>query len=238
MTQYFDIKGQEIASAGADEVYGGGRLLKIEAQMVYDVLLATTFPGFPEDIAAAIKHAIRVHGVECRPDLDPPADFDDQRGHAQQLGRLEYDLHSAFHALAQRGLEGFSDSPLVPPLRAVSFIQEEMENDAAALKLLRDLLAVLLDPDVAVCYALGPPPAPGWHPNVERGTWEKWLPRGGARVVVTYTPRASERWGVRCDDFTADTVVRTCASSLAEAVETCEAWLAEVAAGQATTKAE
>jgi len=226
MTAYFDKKAQEIHDAGKDEAHGSDRLRAIEAQLVYDCLLATTFPSFPTEVRAQIEHAIRVHGVDQRPEFDPPADFDTLVDHAQRLGRLEFDLHSAFHNLAYMGLEGFTDSPLTPPICAVCIVQERMEDDAAALRLLRDLLGVILSPDIAVQYALGSPPGEGWAPDIERGQWVKWAPGGGARVILCHL--AHERvWQVRVSHFRANTEARATTESLAEAVSDSEAWLKE-----------
>lgn len=233
MTAYFDGMGARIdaTKTQGDTTPAVDALREIERQMVYDCLLATTFPGFPEEVREQIDLAIRVHGIDQRPDLDPPADFETIIEHRAQLDRLQFDLHSAFHELARLRLPGFSDDPRVPPWAAVSAAKERQEDDAAALKLLRDLLAELLDPGIAVRYALGPPPGEGWLPNVERGTWEKWA-LGAAKVVIQYRTAEAD-WWVRCYDFAAGTMAEGCTPDLTKAVKDTEAWLAE-----RTTKSE
>ena len=227
MTQYFDEIDSAIASIHAYDAFAAEQLGKIEQQLVYDVVLATTFEGFPLDLRDAIDLAIRVYGVETRPQLDLATYFITFAEHRNLIRNLSSRFHDIFHALVQRQLDGFSDSPRIPPLRAVALAQERQEDDAAALKLFRNLLIdVLLDPTVALHYGMGPPPAANWEPALfQLGAWTRYALHSMLRVVVF--PLYTGGWGWRGGKGEHDyaTSINGGPRSLMEMVEAANAWI-------------
>lgn len=135
MTSYFDDwDAQLIALERAHPTIwtAGEAIHKLEAKLVYDVTVATECDRFPADLRNRVNAVVRMRAVYCRtvndmtnPRVDEPAD------HYRELARMSHDLHTIFHRLAERRLDGFSDSPL-SPLRVLFSRSEERRERLAA----------------------------------------------------------------------------------------------------------
>lgn len=114
MTFYFDKFGNELDDVWRQnpDLTGIEKIRALEHRLVRDVSIATEWPGFPADLREAIHRIILRHGVESEGcDNEKVETWAD---HYREVSYLAARLHDLFHALAQRGLEGFSDDPTVP----------------------------------------------------------------------------------------------------------------------------
>lgn len=141
MTEYFDAVARSLYEARAGELTFEV-LLQVESKLVRDVSICGQLPGFPQDLRAAIDFLIMSKGVMSRPRVRgfPEGDAEDCEDQLSQLLVLSSDLHSIFHEVAQRGLRGFSDSPLLPLSSMEAEAEERREDDAAAYVLFMKLL--------------------------------------------------------------------------------------------------
>lgn len=112
MTAYFDRKHEQLNILAAryrkHEDYASiHEALEIEGQMLFEVNLVCTLPGFPSDITDGIQLTIAAYSTE-------PLGFnfrdEDDSAIFSRLNNLVFDLHTHFHDLVHKNL-GYSDSP-------------------------------------------------------------------------------------------------------------------------------
>lgn len=89
-----------------------------ELKLVWDITLCVESPGCPEDIRDAAYRIMLRYGVHSLPSTygfaaDNP-DVESEDDEYRSVGNMSTELHTTFHALAERGLEGFSDNPILP----------------------------------------------------------------------------------------------------------------------------
>lgn len=142
MTEYFDDVGRTISALDLTDHRIHDMLRDIEWKLVSDVSICTQMPDFPEDLRDAIDHLILTSGIYTTPPVCgfPQGDAEDLHDHRRKLRDLGGDLHTIFHEVARRGLDRFSDSPLMPVRCLFADAEERRENDAAAYVLFMRLL--------------------------------------------------------------------------------------------------
>lgn len=120
MTAYFDRAGVALREAvtGMQQTGATQPILDIEERVVRDVTVCVMMPGFPEDLATKVHLKILDRAIEARPvnrENHPHAGaFESIYDAVEEINALIFDLHTIFHELAERRLEGFSDDPLCP----------------------------------------------------------------------------------------------------------------------------
>lgn len=120
MTAYFDRAGVALREAvtGMQQTGATQPILDIEERVVRDVTVCVMMPGFPEDLARRVHLKILDRAIEARPvnrENHPHAGaFESIYDAVEEINALIFDLHTIFHELAERRLEGFSDDPLCP----------------------------------------------------------------------------------------------------------------------------
>lgn len=147
MTAYFDAKGtlfgQIEKRLGADWIREGLYLLEqLDTDVVTDVTVCAACEGFPIDLAEAVHRTVLKYSAACQPVNSTAPEYDEPWQHVQGIGNMLSDLHTIFHEVARRDLEGFSDDPR-SPLRALYAKGEEV----------RERLAEILVLQAAVCRA-------------------------------------------------------------------------------------
>lgn len=132
MTSYFDKAHTDLRAARRLDTWEMLQAFDaIESLVVYDCTLAALTPGFPEDLRKNVHAVVLKYGVTTLPCNAPPADFETSDDHLRRLGDLVWHLHSVFHDVAHRGLDGFSDSPTFPLRRIYALGEEEREKMVA-----------------------------------------------------------------------------------------------------------
>ncbi len=129
MTHYFDKTGEDLSDAlrlqGRERVEAFER---IEGKLVFDCTIAAMMPGFPADLRLNVHETVNRWAVSMLPVNAPPADFETEQEHYRRLVELSEDLHSVFHEVARRCLDGFSDQPDMPMRRIYALGEEEREK--------------------------------------------------------------------------------------------------------------
>jgi hypothetical protein len=131
MTAYFDKKGIDLANMERSLKNGvlsltafGTQIDELEQELVWDVTIATEFPGFPPDLATEVNEAILKRGTVTQPLNASRPSFETVEDHVYNLSSLVGDFHSIFHKVSQRKIVGFSDDPR-SPLRVLYAKSEE-----------------------------------------------------------------------------------------------------------------
>lgn len=116
MTAYFDAYAEKIGALRDLDRRGDGKAQEkakwVLERLHYEVCLCMSEPGFPSDLRDAVHLVFAKHDPEPLPGV--MRDFDDNEAWFSAVLQVGSDLHSLFHELARRGIEGFSDSPLTP----------------------------------------------------------------------------------------------------------------------------
>lgn len=85
------------------------RMEEIEGKVLYDVQLCASLPHFPADLADVIQIVIAAHSLE--PLYNVCRDLPDEAEQFRYLNRLVSELHTVFHQVGSRNIEGLSDKP-------------------------------------------------------------------------------------------------------------------------------
>ena len=130
MTSYFDTAHEEVRLGRTRPDYGVmiSRFEEVESRVVFDCTVAAMMPGFPADLREAIHRTVLEHGICTLPVNAPPADFETEDDYKRRLDALLWDLHTIFHEVAHRGLDGFTDQPPTPMRRLYALGEEEREK--------------------------------------------------------------------------------------------------------------
>jgi hypothetical protein len=139
MTTYFDDKHTELSRiAGLLEAHGKGGLVwrgacaaleEVDRVVVWDVSLCSEMPGFPVDLVREVDEAVLRWSSTSQPAnrRGGPAP-DTVTEQLEQTKWLVFALHTVFHVLGSRGLDGFSDSPLAPIRELYERAEERRER--------------------------------------------------------------------------------------------------------------
>jgi len=132
MTTYFDDASNELREVLADvragSVVAWGAFGKVEQRVVFDCTVAAMQPTFPADLRELTHRIVLKYGITMLPVNAPPADFETDDEHYRRLSDMLWDLHSLYHELAGRGIDGFNDSPMMPMRAMYSRGDEEREQ--------------------------------------------------------------------------------------------------------------
>ncbi len=146
MTYYFDMKGVAIQAVQRSIAENGGSLRQedhvalrtIDAEIVFDVSIATQMQWFPAGIAARIHRAVLTHSSAAQPYNGKCPEYDTPNDHIEGLFKLNGDLHTIFHDLAEMRYANFSDDPKMP-LRCLYANAQKVREDMARQDLMKDL---------------------------------------------------------------------------------------------------
>ncbi len=123
MTAYFDSKHEDLAKLAAVDITAlvgedvsthYRKLVELEGLIVWDVTLATEMPGFPEDLREQVHKLVLKYGTETQPVNSHGPEYEEFADHCKGINSLVWDLHTVFHEVAKRQLDGFSDDPRTP----------------------------------------------------------------------------------------------------------------------------
>lgn len=135
MTAYFDSthsKIRDIVSRADVDLWEKAKAFDIvEEALVFDCTIAAEWPGFPEDLRDVIHKIVVKLGLASLPINMLRPCMETVEDHGERLHKLCWDLHTAFHEVAYRQLEGFSDDPRFP-VRALYAVGEERRENLAA----------------------------------------------------------------------------------------------------------
>ena len=85
------------------------RMEDIEAKVLFDVQLCASLPHFPADLADGVQIVIAACSLE--PLYNVCRDLPDESEQFRYLNRLVSELHTVFHQVGYRNIEGLSDKP-------------------------------------------------------------------------------------------------------------------------------
>jgi hypothetical protein len=131
MTAYFDQVHDEFNALDPNNISAFCKGIdQIEERLVFDCSVCAQWPGFPEDLRQRVHETILKYGSATLP-MDFPRGFDTAEEQLESMHKLCFDLHSIFHDLLNRGLDGpWSDDPRMP-LRALYAQCEEVREQLA-----------------------------------------------------------------------------------------------------------
>lgn len=141
MTFYFDDHAAKLRKLTAmidlfDRDKLDEALQEIERGLVRDVSIVAALPGCPPEISRAINETVVREAVVALPMNAPERAYESTRAHIDQLHRLNGDLHTVFHQLANCRAKcdpayfwfaSWSDDPRAP-LRAVESRSETAQE--------------------------------------------------------------------------------------------------------------
>lgn len=153
MTAYFDAKHEQVSAILKEGEAGYRKIAALEAELVWDVTLASEAPGFPEDLRDEINKLVLKYGAESLPVNAKGADYFSFEGHCAGINSLVWDLHTVFHDVAKRHLDGFSDDPRTPLRIIYARGEERREQMVEAQNIIK---AVPSCPECATEMAGGP----------------------------------------------------------------------------------
>jgi len=112
VSSYFDKFDLILRAVDLESPYITEDLSQLEERLVQEVSLCGEHPYFPPDLKAQLHQIILGHDVSAigrqlgTSVTEPPED------HLKRIRHMSTDLHTLFHALAQRGIRGLTDNPL------------------------------------------------------------------------------------------------------------------------------
>jgi len=131
MTAYFDAAGarlSKIREMFESDAGGYGRALRqlalLDQEIVWDVSVASTFPGFPPELVLQIDEIVLRWSLEGQPLNSRGPDYVEVDDTLRGIGRMIEDLHTVFHDLSTMTKGEFSDGPR-SPVRALASQAEE-----------------------------------------------------------------------------------------------------------------
>ena len=126
MTAYFDKHHTDLADlekrviAGDYEAYN--QTEQLLDKLHFDICLCISLPGFPSDLRDACHLLFAKYFFE--PIAGINKNYEDDTGIFKDANHLVWDLHSVFHDLGNRHIDGFDDKPSSPLRRRVSTEEE------------------------------------------------------------------------------------------------------------------
>ena len=133
MTAYFDDMGEKLSAIdlAAPDYYI--QLTDFEHLLVSEVTVCSEFPGFPEDLRTELNLLLLAKGISTLPiGVEEQVEPEGPQHWVSCLHGLTWDIHTLFHKVAMRHLDGFSDSPLTP-LRCLAAQSEERREVLASV---------------------------------------------------------------------------------------------------------
>lgn len=138
MTSYFDGRHEELRKveeaikARPEAVSEHAAAIEaIDAGVVWDVTLAAEMPVFPEDLRLRVHNVVLKYTAACQPvNSKNLPDYESIEDYARDIHKMIWDLHTVFHDVASRKLQGFSDDPRAP-LRVI-YARGEEERERLA----------------------------------------------------------------------------------------------------------
>ena len=96
--------------------YGLPALLDaIDLDVVRDVTVCSVFEGFPGDLAEKIHWMVLRYSAASQPvNAKSPPDYQTPNEHVRGIGDMLSELHTIFHEVVTREIDGFSDDPRFP----------------------------------------------------------------------------------------------------------------------------
>lgn len=119
MTAYFDDIDARIRKLR--DAPDQGEYDAIEDTLVNDATIASEFPEFPEDLRDEVRKAILRFGIESLPEFVAKPEFvlnpgeDAEHEYQECLHALSSALHTIFHEVGNRNIQGISDDPRTWP---------------------------------------------------------------------------------------------------------------------------
>jgi hypothetical protein len=139
MTNYFDSRHEELRrveeaiKARPEAVSEHATAIEaIDAVVVWDVTIAAELPGFPDDLRLQVHNVVLKYTAACQPvNSKNLPDYESIEDHARAIHKMIWDLHTVFHEVAERKLQGFSDDPRAPLCALYTRGEKERERLAA-----------------------------------------------------------------------------------------------------------
>lgn len=138
MTSYFDSRHEELRKV-EESIRTTPEAMRehaaaietIDSGVVWDVTLAAEMPGFPEDLRLQVHNIVLKYTAACQPiNSKNRPDYESIEDHTRSIHEMIWDLHTVFHGVAERKLQGFSDDPRAP-LRVI-YARGEEERERLA----------------------------------------------------------------------------------------------------------
>ncbi len=130
MTAYWDDKARRVQELMASRaiVDWYDQVDALEREVVWDVTQCAASPGLPPELRDAIHRVVHRYQMVTKPHERPVSPEADALEPPEQLHQMIEQLHDVFHAIGQRRIAGFNDSPKAPMQRR--FDDEEDYREA------------------------------------------------------------------------------------------------------------